>query len=153
MAGFMKILLIYLFLSVAVTMWQPQIVFNGDSPSDQSILSMFNIKLNTATNDTYYVQGSPSQYQFQGASQNNTASLTSPPNIASSGSGFLTYADPILMIVGWFGTLLRFLFSPIIILTNGVFAGMPSSILLMIGVPLVIMFILGLITFIRSGAD
>ena len=149
--AFIKILLIYLFIAVAVTTWQPQIIFNADSPTDVTVLSWFNIRLNTTTNETYYLQGNNGQYQFVGSAQNNTASMTTPPNIASSGSGFLTYADPILMIVGWIGTLLKFLFSPILILTNGAFTGMPSSIILIIGIPLVILFIFGLIQFIRSG--
>lgn len=143
-----KIIMIYLFLAISITIWNPSIIF-GNDVYGATFISMFpnQVQYNATSNQVYYPTGSNQQFQFNQTTESALGKLSETPNVANSG-GLLNYADPILMIVGFFSILLKFVFSPIIFLFA---VNAPIVFILMIGLPLVILFLWGLISFIRSG--
>lgn len=144
-----KIAMIYLFLAISISLWNPAIIF-GNNTYESTFLSLFpnQIAFNSTSNELYLPGGTSTKWEFDSTTNQSVSGLMTPPNLGSGGSSFLNYADPILMVIGFFSILIKFIFSPILFLTV---TGAPITFILMIGVPLTILFLLALLSFIRSG--
>ena len=157
MAFLQRGLLIYLFIALAMVFAYPQAIFNGNTPADNTVLSWFNLALNTTCTNVpgqtdfsncVYIPNSASQ--FSNTVGNNTNTFTTPSSPSSSGS-IIGFLDPVFQVFSWVGLFFKIIFSPIILLTSGVMVGAPTALILLFGIPLVFLMIIGLITFIRSG--
>jgi len=148
MGFFEKGILIYLLIAVAVSFWQPTIIFNGENPYENNLLSWFNVKINTTTNEIYYdtTEGYEASTEVDQATDE---ALRIDP--IPSGTNFLTFLDPIFKVIAFAGIIVKFIFSPIIILTKPQFTGMPVSIILMFAIPLVTLFLVSVFKWIRNG--
>jgi hypothetical protein len=146
MGFLMKGILLYLLLATAIAFAAPQMIFNAGSPSDSTVLSWFNVRVDS-NNTVYY---DTANYSAGGSAGTGMSNLTSVPQLPS-GTGFLGFIDPLLHVFSWIGTFGKVLFSPIIIMTKPEMTGAPIALLFIIGIPVVVLFLVGLIVWIRSG--
>lgn len=147
MGFLMKGVLLYLLLAIAIAFAAPHMIFSSGSPADNTVLSWFNVRID-ANDSIYYDIGN---YSASGDAGAGIANLSTIPPLPT-GSGFLMgWIDPLLKVFSWVGTFGKVLFSPIIIFTKPEMSGAPIAILLIIGIPIVALFIIGLIGWIRSG--
>lgn len=150
MAGFLQRgILLYLCLAIAISFAAPDVVFDNlqGTPLGNNMLSWFDLKYD-GTNVNFYNTTNP-QFSNTGLVTNATQDIANPTT-SSSGGGLLGWIDTLYQVFDWIRLFFDMLFSPILLLTHPLIA-MPSSIVLIIGIPLVIMFIVGLIAWIRSG--
>jgi hypothetical protein len=146
--GFLaKGVLLYLLLAVAIAFAAPSIIFSSDSPSDSTVLSWFNIRLNSTDNSIYY---NTTTYSITGEANTSYSQLLTTPALPT-GTGFLGFIDPLLHVFSWIATFGKVLVSPIIMFTHPEMTGAPIAILMIIGIPIVLLFLLGIIGFIRNG--
>jgi hypothetical protein len=142
-------LLIYLTIAIAVCMTMPSVIFdNPNNAAERSVLSFFNLELNSTTG---LVQTSSTTTSDTIAS--GTDGFTKPSSPSSSGS-LLGFIDPVFQVFEWIGLFFKVLFSPIILLISPAAAGsavLSNALLMIIGIPLVFMMIVGLVIWIRSG--
>jgi len=141
-------LLIYLCIAIAICMTMPQIIFNGNTPADNSVLSWFNLNYDSTTNSISIGNTTTSTNI-----QSGTDRFLSPTSPSGSGS-ILGFLDPVFQIFTWIPLIFKVMFSPIILLTSAAVTGdavISSALLLIIGIPAVFLMIVGLITWIRSG--
>jgi hypothetical protein len=148
--GFLtKGVLIYLLLAIAIAFAAPHIIFSGSSPSDATVLSWFNVKIDA--NNTVYYDTIPA-YGLNGSALTSNMGMTTLPTPTSGGTSFFqTFIDPLVQTWNWVITLGKVVFSPIIIFTHPDMTGAPISLLFIIGLPIVVLFLLGLIIWVRSG--
>lgn len=148
-------LLLYLCIALAIAFASPQIIFSGNSPAQNTVLSWFNLQLNqsclvtTASTDQSNCIVTSSA-QINPYVSNYSSSFTTPSSPASSGS-LIGFIDPVFQVFSWVGVFFKTLFSPIILLSSPAMAGAPPAIMLLFGIPIVFMLIVGLIIWIRSG--
>jgi len=136
MAGFLQRgLLLYLFLAIAVSFAAPDVIFANGSPAGNNVLSWFDLSYNDVTGD---VTASP-QFATDTQVQNATSGLETPSAISQSG-GILGWLDPLFQVFSWIPLIFKVLFSPILLLTNPLIA-MPTSVILIIGIPLVLLIV------------
>ena len=150
MAGFLQRgVLLYLMLAIAMCFAAPQVVFTkpDGSPMQGTLLTWFDLDTTDYSNLHFRNTSNPSFSSSIG--DNETGSFTIPSSPSGSG-GILGWLDPLFQVFSWIPLFFRVLFSPIILLTDPRVA-MPFSVVLLIGIPLVILFIVGLIGWIRSG--
>lgn len=150
MSFLLKGIVVYLLLAIAATFWAPALVFSGGTASDQTVLSWFNVGLD-GNNLPTYNQGDP--YGTNSAAKTASDAAQTEPKLSG---GILTFMDPIIQVWQWIKTLFKVIFSPIIILTSaGAVPGTPAPIylplLFIFGLPLVALFIMSVIGWIRSG--
>lgn len=145
MSFLLKGILIYLLLATAISFWSPEIIFNTNSPSDMTVLSWFNVVL---INDS--VQYNTSTYSLTGFG-NTSYSQTKVATPLPTGTGFLGFIDPLLQVFSWIETLGKVLFSPIIIFTHPKMREAPIGLLFIIIIPMVLLFLVSVIGWIRSG--
>lgn len=146
MAGFLQRgLLLYLFVAIAVSMAVPDVIFGNGSPAGNSVMSWFDID-SSYTGTTPIITNQSDYFGDVGNATNSLNTLSSP----SSSGGILGWIDPLYQIFSWIPLMFRVLFSPVILLTDARVA-MPGIVILIFAIPLVLMFILGLIGWIRSG--
>lgn len=146
MAGFLQRgLLLYFFVAVAVSMAVPDVVFDTGTPAGSTVMSWFDI------DSSYTGTGAvvTNQSDYFGEVGNATSSLSTLSSPSQSG-GILGWLDPLYQVFSWIPLMFRVLFSPIILLTDSRVA-MPGIVILIFAIPLVLMFIIGLISWIRSG--
>lgn len=148
MAGFLQRgVLLYLCLAIAMCFAAPEVVFDQNTPQGRNVLEWFNIDYNNQTgviginNQTSFVHD---EYM-----DNATAGMDNPTPPSSSGS-VLGWLDPLFQVFGWIKLFFRMIFSPILLMVDPR-VSMPVPIILIIGIPLVVMFIIGIISWIRSG--
>lgn len=146
MGGFLQRgLLLYLIVAICITFTAPEVIFDSGSPRDNTVLSWFDMTYNESSGEviTNNQWGSGSSSEI-----NNSMTQTNP---ASSGSGsILGFLDPLFQVFSWIGLIFKVIFSPITIMIDPL-VSMPSGVVLIIGVPLVLLMIFGLISWIRSG--
>lgn len=146
MGFFQRGLLIYLCIAIAIAMTMPSAIFNGNTPADNTVLSWFNLNYNSTS-------GNITMQNTTAASGLPTGSFQTPTSPASS-SSIIGFIDPIYQVFSWVGTVFKVLFSPIILLTSPAVAGdstIASGLLFIIGIPAVLLMIVGLLVWIRSG--
>ena len=147
--GFLdKGILLYLLLAIAISFWQPQVIFSGDSPSDATVLSWFNVRLDPTTNQPYYQS---ENYEFQGSAGTSAGNMTVAPKMPGTSSLF-GFLDPVYQVFNWVKTFFKIVFSPIVMFTKPEMVGAPIAIMMIIGIPIVTLFIVGLIYWIRGGS-
>lgn len=145
--GFLtKGILLYLLLAISIAFAAPNIIFSGSSPSDATVLSWFNIRLD-ANNSVYY---NSTTYSPTGEASTSYGNISTIPPLPT-GTGFLGFIDPLLHVFSWIATFGKVLFSPIIIFTHPEMSGAPIAILMIIGIPVVLLLLLGIVAFIRNG--
>ncbi len=144
MGFLMKGILLYLLLATAIAFGAPSMIFSSGSPSDNTVLSWFNVRANI-NNTVYYATAD--NYSTSGSSVANLSALPAVP----SASGSWGFVDPLLKVFSWVGTFGKILFSPIVMFTKPEMDGAPIAILFIIGIPIVVLFLIGLIGWIRSG--
>ena len=148
MAGFLQRgILLYLFVAIAVSMAVPQVIFDNGSPAGNSVMSWFDLD-STYTGTTPIVTNT-SDYFGNAVTSDAQSSLSSQTSPSQSG-GILGWLDPLFQVFSWVPMMFRVIFSPIILLTDSRVA-MPGIVVLIFAIPLVLLFILGLIGWIRSG--
>ena len=141
-------LLLYLLFAITVSISYPAYIFNTDgNQKENSPLSFINVKYNSSTGQPFYET-------VGGQTMTNTAAgyaneTTSQP-VIQTGVTILTWIDGLKQVFSWVGLFFKFLLSPVIFLAG--IAGVASPLTVMIGLPLVILFLLGLLYFVRSGA-
>jgi hypothetical protein len=140
--------LLYLLLAVALAFGAPGTVFNGTNPTDATFLSWFNIRLDPATNVISY---DTSTYDPTGAASSSFGNLTAQWQAPTNQGTFFSGLDPLFQVFSWIGTFGKMLFSPIIMLTKPEMTGAPIAILFIIAIPIVLLFLIGIIGWIRSG--
>lgn len=150
MGGFLQRgILLYLMLAIAIVFAAPEVVFtnpNG-SPAEATLLSWFDLD----TTDYYDLHfRNESNPQLSSSTIGNETNAFITPTSPSGSGGILGWLDPLYQVFSWVTLIFKMLFSPIILLTDPRVA-MPFSVVLLIGIPLVILFIVGLISWIRSG--
>lgn len=143
MAGFLQRgLLLYLLIAIIMVFAAPQYVFSGNTPADKTVLAWFDM---TYDNNT----GSVSMGGNFSSSQYGTAYGTmNDPTSPAGANGILGFIDVFYQVFDWVKLFFKVIFSPILLFTN---VGMPTPIILILAVPLVLLFILGIIGWIRSG--
>jgi hypothetical protein len=141
-----KGVIFYFFLALAIACWQPTVVFDSNSPTDATLLSWFNVVLDS-NNQTVY---NTSRYAFTGNAGGSAGNMTVTAPVPT-GTNILTLIDPIYQIFSWIPTLVKIMFGPIILLTKPEFAGMPGIVYMIIGLPAILLFLVGLIYFLRGG--
>ena len=148
MAFLLKGILVYLLLAIAVTMWAPQVIFNSGSPSDATVLSWFKIKLD-ANNQPYYDTGGA--YALNGSAATSVAQMGNVPITPSGNPTLLTGLDSLFQVFSWIATFGKVLFSPIIIFSSPAMTGAPMALLWIFAIPIVLLFLVSIIAWIRSG--
>ena len=152
MAGFLQRgVLLYLCLAIAVCFAAPEVVFDTEltkAPVDNTMLSWFDLESDGTSVD--FRNTSKPDWSNDPLLANATAGLDNYKTPSSTGGGLLGWLDPLFQVFEWIKLLFRIIFSPILLLIDPRIA-MPSSIVLIIGIPLVIMMIIGMISWIRSG--
>jgi hypothetical protein len=126
----------------------PSVLFDGNTPAENSVLSWFNLEYNPVT-DKVTLASTTTSTAIDGA----TGSFETPTSPSGSGS-ILGFIDPVYQVFSWIPLIFKVLFSPIILVTSPAFAGdatLSSALLFIIGIPLTFMMIVGLIVWIRSG--
>ena len=148
MAGFLQRgILLYLFVAIAVSMAVPQVIFDNGSPAGNSVMSWFD--LDSSYTGTTPIVTNTSDYFGTGVTSDAQSSLSSQTSPSQSG-GILGWLDPLFQVFSWVPMIFRVIFSPIILLTDSRVA-MPGIVILIFAIPLVLLFIIGLIAWIRSG--
>jgi len=147
MSFLLKGALFYLMLAIALSFAVPNVVFGtGTNPTADTLLSWFNIHRDIATNDISVSQG----LSGSGVAANPWGNMSSQPTIPT-GTTWYRGIDPLLQVWSWISTIGAMFMSPIILLTKPELTGIPIAILLIIAVPVVLLFIISLIGWIRSG--
>lgn len=154
MAGFLQRgVLLYLCLAIAVCFAAPEVVFDTygtGNTRDNTMLSWFDLQ-NYGDGVEFKNTSDPNFASGNVILDNATAGLDNYKSPSTSqGGSLLGWLDPLFQVFDWIRLIFRIIFSPILLLTDPEIA-MPSSILLIIGIPLVIMMIIGMISWIRSG--
>jgi hypothetical protein len=146
MGFLMKGVLLYLLLAISIAFAAPHMIFSSGSPADNTVLSWFNVRIDS--NDSIYYN--TINYSSTGDAGPRVANLSTIPPLPT-GTGFLAGIDPLLQVFSWVGTFGKMLFSPIVIFTNPEMSDAPIALLMLIGIPVVVLFILGIIIWIRNG--
>ena len=138
-------LLIYLTIAIAVCLTMPSIIFNNNgNPAERSVLSFFNMDYDNSTGDFAITSTTTSSNLDSG-----TSGFTQPSSPSSSGS-LLGFIDPVFQVFNWIGIFFKVLFSPIILLTSPELSAgagvLPTALLFIIGLPLVLMMLVGLVS-------
>lgn len=148
MGFFEKGILLYLLLAVAISLWQPSIIFDTSTAQANTPLSWFNIQLNTTTNQVYY--DTQDGYNVTGDVQTGLNEALRVDRIPQ-GTNFLTFLDPIFKVLSFLAVILKILFAPIIIFTKPQFTGLPVSFMLIFVIPLVALMLISILKWIRNG--
>jgi hypothetical protein len=148
MGFLLKGVLLYLLLSIAIALAVPNIVFENGSPTDATVLGWFNKSIKLDSNNNIYQV--PEAYSLDGDVQDTISNLSMVPQLPT-GTGFLGFIDPLLHTFGFIGTIAKVFASPIIVMSKPEMTGIPIGFILIIIIPLVALFIIGLIGWIRSG--
>jgi hypothetical protein len=141
MGFFQRGLLLYLCLAIAMAFAAPQVVFNGDSPAENNLLSWFNVERNV-TDNTLSISDNSS---FGGA-----VDTDAEESFTATKSPLLGALDTLWQVFSWVGVIFKVIFSPIIVLTAPEL-NMPTAVIFVFAIPLTFLFIVGLIGWIRSG--
>lgn len=150
MAGFLQRgVLLYLMLAIAIVFAAPQVVFTNPSgsPAQNTLLSWFDLDTSDYSNLHFRNESVPA---LNPSTIGNETNAFITPTSPSGSGGILGWLDPLYQVFSWVTLLFKMLFSPILLLTDPRIA-MPFSVVLLIGIPLVLLFIIGLIGWIRSG--
>jgi hypothetical protein len=129
-----KIVLIYVCIAIACIFWRPDIVL-GTSPQASNILSVLNIN-STNYNTLTAINSSV-----------NTDSIFAQGQETRTQNIFLTIIDGLFNVMGYITILFRVVFSPVMVMTAG---GFPIEFTYMFGIPLVMMFIIAFVRFVRG---
>lgn len=148
MGFFEKGILLYLLLAVAISLWQPSIIFDGSTSQADTPLGWFNVKLNTTNNEVYYDTGDG--YNVTGDVQTGINEALRVDRIPQ-GTNFLTFLDPIFKVLSFLAVVIKILFAPIIIFTKPQFTGLPMSFMLIFVIPLVALVLISILKWIRNG--
>lgn len=142
-------LLIYLCIAIAVCMTMPSVLFNGNTPAENSVLSWFNLVYDPVT-DTVTMGNTTASTNIA----SGTAGFETPSSPSSSGS-LIGFIDPVFQVFSWVKLIFKVIFSPLILLTSPALVGgspiLANALMFIIGIPLVFLTIVGLIIWIRSG--
>jgi len=146
-----RIFLIYLTTIIACTLWKPEVIFNNGDVYTASALAMFNIHSfdPNATVGSPTPSGFPNNLELSTSGNNAFGGMTTIGSEGGILSGF-GVIDILRGAIGWIKIFFSILFSPVVLLTSGAFAGMPLTIVLFFGIPLGAMFLFGMILFIRG---
>jgi hypothetical protein len=137
-------ILLYLLFAIAVTIFNPSMVFGVDGQG--SPLSWLKVGTNS-TDPIYYDASGTNELQGDAAvNSNTTKNQIAPP----TGVSVFVWIDGLKQVFGWVASIFLFIFSPIIFLAT--ITGGASVMTVLIGIPLVILFLWGILYFIRSGA-
>jgi hypothetical protein len=132
-----RAVLLYLCIAIGCLFWQPTLVL-GNSKQAETVLNMFAINTGDFTNLN----------NFNLDNSNNVSSNLISQSIPNRGATIiLTLIDGLSNAMGYIILIFRAVISPIIIMVSG---GFPYQITYMIGLPLVAMFIIAIVRFIRG---
>lgn len=133
MSLFTRLILLYLCIALACAFWNPSIVF-GDSKQAETVLNFFNINNTNTTNLNWSSSGDKSTELFKSGCEGAACAIQS-------------FVDPVLNVLGYINLVFNVVFSPFRIMTA---VGMPTTLTLLFTLPLIFMFIISIIMFIRG---
>lgn len=153
-----KMLIWYFLIALGTMFWQPQIILGNQAPS---VMQFFNINSYNSTTNQPLIPGRDIQGQpgFQGAMANYTNFETS--NNQSTGSLFSriagvtsnvigTIIDGLNSVLDVIITIFRVIFSPVIILTSPLAAGLPTILIMLFGYLPVLLMLISIVLIIRG---
>jgi hypothetical protein len=140
-----KGLLLYFCMAIAVSFWQPSVIFGDDN--GKNMLSVFGIDSYNSTTNKPIVPDS-----LTAGNSTNFDQLTKQGTEGSS-TGFLALVDGLLNVLGFIGLLLSFLFSPFIIFAHFLKIGAPIEMLFVFALPIIFMVLIAFIHFIGGRQE
>jgi len=144
-----KGLLLYFCIAIAVSFWQPDLLYGsgGSATNGVNILSPFGVTYNQST-------GQP-QIPYDQQSLSNKSETAQMLSQGSEGTGqsFWLLIDPLHNVMSFISILFNFLFSPIIIFGHLLSMGAPIIAVMVFALPLVFLVFLGVIYFIGGRVE
>lgn len=133
-----RAVLLYLCIAIGCLFWNPSLVL-GTSKQAETVLNMFNVDL------TNYQTLNNFNNSENASTAHDSLISTSIPNRGAT--IILTLIDGLSNAMGYIILIVRAVFSPVIIMVAG---GFPYQITYMLGIPLVVLFIIAVVRFIRG---
>jgi hypothetical protein len=147
-----KIILVYLCMAIAVSMFFPQVVLNPDEQT--SVLGLFDVSYNSTSKEVYmgssqYFKDSTLNSELVQTDNNNTGIFQ---NIIDTGQQYYqSFIDGLKNVMGAVKIFTKFIFSPIIFVSSPDLLGdAPIYVKLIFALPLILMAFFGLVKFIRG---
>lgn len=150
MSFFEKAILLYLCFAIGCSFWQPDIVFGNQNGKDNVLTMLFNIN-STDIGSGSTTFGSTDLNNKINGQDNQTGNSGLFKVGKDTVSSYQWVVDGLGIVIRIIGIFFQALFSPFIMFFSMVTMGAPVPLMFVFAIPLITMFLVGFLIFIRSG--